>query len=177
MQLSGFVNGSLSILKFPAPSLVPMATPLTVIVVLAAAWPSIRSFVPLSSAREMLTVACAVEAAASRTSNPTNPTTVNRRKTCGDRSLVSIPPSIEAASVCSLTIKALPYFSVQPRQCVCRYAQPCRSDRLVIEIFHSELRQFWEKVQYQHKVSAPSPSSAITHQPSMRSGPVLLAAG
>src|SRR5215212_1805935 len=90
MQSSGLANGSLSILKFPAPSLVPMATPLTVIVVLAAAWPSIRSLVPLMSAREMLTVACAVETATIRTSNPTKPATVNRCKTCGDRSLLSI---------------------------------------------------------------------------------------
>jgi hypothetical protein len=52
MQSSGFGNGSRSILKAPVPSLVPMATPLTVIVLLAAAWPSIRGFVPLSSARD-----------------------------------------------------------------------------------------------------------------------------
>jgi hypothetical protein len=93
MQSAGFANGSLSILKFPAPSLVPMATPLTVIVLLAAAWPSIRSFVPLSSAREMLTVACAMEAAAIRMSSPTNPatvTTVNRRNDRRDLSLLNM---------------------------------------------------------------------------------------
>jgi hypothetical protein len=94
MQSSGFANGSLSILKAPLLSLVPMATPLTVIVVFAAAWPSIRSFVPLSSAREMLTVACAVETATIRTSNPTAATaTANLRKRRGDRSRLSIPLS------------------------------------------------------------------------------------
>ena len=94
MQSSGFANGSLSILKAPLLSLVPMATPLTVIVVFAAAWPSIRSFVPLSSAREMLTVACAVETATIRTSIPTAATAIaNLRKTRGDGSLISIPLS------------------------------------------------------------------------------------
>jgi hypothetical protein len=92
MQSSGLVKGSLSILKAPVPSLVPMATPLTVIVLLAAAWPSIRSFVPFSSAREMLTVACAVEVTMIRMSIPTNATTiVNLSKTSGERSRFSIP--------------------------------------------------------------------------------------
>ena len=114
IQSSGFAKGSRSILKAPLPSLVPMATPLTVIVLLAAAWPSIRSFVPLSSAREMLTMACAVETAAIRTSNATNPATVNMRKTRGARSLVSIPLPSEAALLCSLAIVSLPTFSVRP---------------------------------------------------------------
>ena len=92
MQSSGLAKGSLSILKAPVPSLVPMATPLTVIVLLAAAWPSIRSFVPLSSAREMLTVACAVEVTMIRMSIPTTANTiVNLSKTSGERSRFSIP--------------------------------------------------------------------------------------
>src|SRR5215216_2260582 len=92
MQSSGLAKGSLSILKAPVPSLVPMATPLTVIVLLAAAWPSIRSFVPFSSAREMLTVACAVEVTMIRMSIPTAADTIaNLSKTCGERSRFSIP--------------------------------------------------------------------------------------
>src|ERR687883_674001 len=65
VQSAGAVKPLLSILKRPEPSLVPMATPSTVIVRLALAWPSIRNCVPLSSAREMLTAACAAEAASS----------------------------------------------------------------------------------------------------------------
>jgi hypothetical protein len=92
MQSSGLAKGSLSILKAPVPSLVPMATPLTLIVLLAAAWPSIRSFVPLSSAREMLTVACAVEVTMIRMSIPTAANTIaNLSKTCDERSRLSIP--------------------------------------------------------------------------------------
>jgi len=92
MQSSGLAKGSLSILKAPVPSLVPMATALTVSVLLAAAWPSIRSFVPLRSAREMLTVACAVVVTIIRMSIPTAATTiVNLSKTCGERSRLSIP--------------------------------------------------------------------------------------
>src|SRR5215211_4377273 len=74
VQSAGAVKPLLSILKRPEPSLVPIATPSTVIVRLAVAWPSIRSCVPLSSAREMLTAACAAEATTSapiRTSAPT----------------------------------------------------------------------------------------------------------
>src|SRR5918911_3417517 len=75
VQSAGAVKPLLSILNLPAPSLVPMATPSTVMVRLGLAWPSIRSWVPLSSAREMLTAACAMEVttrAPIRTSNPTS---------------------------------------------------------------------------------------------------------
>src|SRR5215216_4558693 len=75
VQSAGAVKPLLSILKRPSPSLVPMATLSTVMVRLALAWPSIRSCVPLSSAREMLTAACAAEATTSapiRTSAPTS---------------------------------------------------------------------------------------------------------
>jgi len=58
-QSAGGENGSRSILKVPAPSLVPIATPFTVMVRFAAAVPSSRSLVPLSSAFEMRTVASA----------------------------------------------------------------------------------------------------------------------
>src|SRR5215203_1252007 len=74
VQSAGAVKPLLSILNLPAPSLVPMATPSTVIVRLGLACPSIRSCVPLSSAREMLTAASATEATTSapiRTSIPT----------------------------------------------------------------------------------------------------------
>jgi hypothetical protein len=57
VQSAGAVKLVVSILKRPAPSLVPIATPSTVIVRLGLAWPSIRSCVPLSSARVMLTAA------------------------------------------------------------------------------------------------------------------------
>ena len=121
IQSSGFANGSRSILKAPVLSLVPMAIPLTEIVLLAAAWPSIRSFVPLNSAREMLTVACAVETATIRMSNPTNPATVIRRKTCGDRSPLNILAP-EVALVCALAIMCLLVSSVGQarlaRQCI-----------------------------------------------------------
>jgi hypothetical protein len=46
-------------LKLPDPLLVPMATPSTVMVRLARACPSNRSFVPLTSARDTLTAALA----------------------------------------------------------------------------------------------------------------------
>jgi hypothetical protein len=95
VQSAGAVKPLLSILNLPPPSLVPMATPSTVIVLLARAWPSIRRFVPLSSAREMLTAACAVEVTTRtpiRTRTPTTANTLlNGRKACGERSLVSIP--------------------------------------------------------------------------------------
>ena len=65
VQSAGAVKPLLSILKRPEPSLVPMATPSTVMVRLALAWPSILSWLPLSSAREMLTAACATEATTS----------------------------------------------------------------------------------------------------------------
>jgi hypothetical protein len=57
VQSAGAVKLVVSILKRPAPSLVPIATPSTVIVRLGLAWPSMRSCVPLSSARVMLTAA------------------------------------------------------------------------------------------------------------------------
>jgi len=59
VQSAGAVKPLLSILKRPDASLVPMATPSTVMVRLALARPSIRNCVPLISAREMLTAACA----------------------------------------------------------------------------------------------------------------------
>jgi hypothetical protein len=62
VQSAGGVNGSRSTRKLPEPSLVPIATPSTVIVRLAIARPSMRSFDPLTSAREMLTVASAAGA-------------------------------------------------------------------------------------------------------------------
>lgn len=58
-QSDGGEKGSRSILKFPAPSLVPIATPFTVMVRLGAAVPSSRRRVPESSALEMRTVASA----------------------------------------------------------------------------------------------------------------------
>jgi hypothetical protein len=61
VQSAGAQNGCRSSLKLPAPSLVAIATPSTVIVRLAIARPSSLSLVPLSSARLMLTVAMAVE--------------------------------------------------------------------------------------------------------------------
>ena len=63
VQSAGAANGSRSILKAPAPSLVPMATPSTVIVRFGTAVPSTRSRVPLSSARETVTSPSAAEAA------------------------------------------------------------------------------------------------------------------
>lgn len=63
VQSAVLVNGSLSIPKLPDPSLVPIATPSTVIVRLAIPRPSLRSFDPLTSQREMLTVAGATGAA------------------------------------------------------------------------------------------------------------------
>ena len=65
VQSAGAAKPLLSILKRPEPSLVPMATPSTVMVRLALACPSILSWVPLSSAREMLTAACATDATTS----------------------------------------------------------------------------------------------------------------
>src|SRR5215203_4035566 len=50
---------NLATVELPDPSLVPMATPSTVMVRLGLAWPSILSCVPLISAREMLTAAWA----------------------------------------------------------------------------------------------------------------------
>src|SRR5829696_9703234 len=61
VQSAGAVKPLLSILNLPPPSLVPMATPSTVMMWLGLACPSMRSWVPLSSAREMLTAACATE--------------------------------------------------------------------------------------------------------------------
>src|SRR5215212_3956142 len=63
VQSAGLANGSRSILKLPAPSLVPRATPSTVIVRFGIAVPSSRSLDPLSSARETRTSASAAEAA------------------------------------------------------------------------------------------------------------------
>src|SRR5215203_912344 len=134
MQSSGLAKGSLSILKAPVPSLVAMATPLTVIVLLAAAWPSIRSFVPFSSAREMLTVACAVEVTMIRMSIPTAADTIaNLSKTCGERSRLSIPClpySLEFARVFSCQHKH-PRPSRKPpaNSCLIRSSYAVRIDR------------------------------------------------
>jgi hypothetical protein len=57
VQSAGAVKPVLSILNWPPPSLVPMATPSTVMVRLAAAVPSIRSLSPLISARDTETAA------------------------------------------------------------------------------------------------------------------------
>ena len=57
VQSAGAVKPDLSILNRPSPSLVPMATPSTVIVRLDAAVPSIRRRSPLISARETETAA------------------------------------------------------------------------------------------------------------------------
>ena len=62
VQSVGATKPLLSILNLPLPSLVLMATPSTVIVRFGLAWPSIRSWLPLSSAREMLTAASATDA-------------------------------------------------------------------------------------------------------------------
>src|SRR5215213_7550561 len=78
VQSAGAVKPLLSILNLPAPSLVPMATPSTVMVWLGLACPSMRSWVPLSSAREMLTAACATEATTSAQSRTSMPTTARR---------------------------------------------------------------------------------------------------
>jgi hypothetical protein len=73
VQSAGRVYELRSIRKLPPPSLVPMDTPSTVMVRLARARPSSRRFVPLTSARETLTVAFAagVQAAVSPTASPT----------------------------------------------------------------------------------------------------------
>jgi hypothetical protein len=79
VQSAGALKLLLSILKRPPPSLVPMATPSTVIVRLGEACPSIRSCVPLSSAREMLvTAACAAGATARAPIKRSIPTTARR---------------------------------------------------------------------------------------------------
>src|SRR5918992_330316 len=62
LQSAGLVNGSRSILKFPPASLVPIATPSTVIVRFAIDVPSMRSLEPLISARVTFTVASAAAA-------------------------------------------------------------------------------------------------------------------
>src|SRR5919109_1738327 len=66
VQSGGGVNGSRSIRKLPAPSLVPIATPSTVIARFASARPSIRRREPLSSERVMLTAASAAAATTTR---------------------------------------------------------------------------------------------------------------
>jgi hypothetical protein len=86
VQSAGAVKPLLSILKRPEPSLVPMATPSTVMVRLGLAWPSIRSCSPLSSAREMLTAACAAEATTSAPIRTSTPTTATRAE-APDRAL------------------------------------------------------------------------------------------
>jgi hypothetical protein len=55
VQSAGAVNPARSTRNRPAPSLVPMATPSTVMVRLAAAVPSMRRFPALTSARETVT--------------------------------------------------------------------------------------------------------------------------
>lgn len=85
VQSAGAVKLRCSIRNLPPPSLVPMVTPSTVIVRLGVALPSIRSVVPLSSAREMVTAAWAVEATRSapiRTNNPPTALLVGLRRGC-----------------------------------------------------------------------------------------------
>ena len=94
---SAVANGSRSILKPPAASLSPMATPSTVIARLAVAWPSIRSLVPLSSARDMLTVACAAGGARGapiRTSNPAMASRITFRSNMADPFLKLVADSL-----------------------------------------------------------------------------------
>jgi len=86
VQSAGAVKPLLSILNLPAPSLVPMPSPSTEIVRLGLACPSMRSCVPLSSAREMLTAACAAEATTSAPIRTSTPTTATRAE-APDRAL------------------------------------------------------------------------------------------
>jgi hypothetical protein len=76
LQSAGFAKELLSTRKFPAESLVPIATPFTAIVRFAMAVPSMRTLVPLSSARVIWTAARAEEAASklTSTSKPNNAT-------------------------------------------------------------------------------------------------------
>jgi hypothetical protein len=78
VQSAGAAKPLLSILKRPLPSLVPMATPSTVMVRLGLACPSILSWVPLSSAREMLTAASATDATISAPITTSMPTRARR---------------------------------------------------------------------------------------------------
>jgi hypothetical protein len=78
VQSVGATKPVLSILNLPLPSLVPMATPSTVIVRFGLAWPSIRSWVPLSSARDVLTAASATDATTSAPTTTSMPTTARR---------------------------------------------------------------------------------------------------
>ena len=64
VQSAGAVYPDRSILKLPEPSLVAICTPSTVIARFAVALPSIRSLVPLTSARDTLTAAWAAPARA-----------------------------------------------------------------------------------------------------------------
>jgi hypothetical protein len=97
VQSAGAVKPVLEILNLPDPSLVPMATPSTVIALFARAWPSTLSCVPPSSARETLTAACAIEAARSVPTTMSIPIAakalINGRKASGGRPPISIPQS------------------------------------------------------------------------------------
>jgi hypothetical protein len=80
MQSAGLANGSRSILKLPAASLVAIATPSTVIVRFGIAVPSILSLVPLTSAREMLTSASAADAASAAAITTSKPIEAKRHR-------------------------------------------------------------------------------------------------
>src|SRR5262245_31219820 len=75
VQSAGAAKGSRWILKFPAPSLVPIAAPSTVIVRFAIAVPSRRSCVPFSSARDTRTSAEAGDAATAAPTSSSRTTT------------------------------------------------------------------------------------------------------
>jgi hypothetical protein len=98
VQSAGLVNGSLSILKLPEPSLVVIATPSTVIVRLAIPRPSMRSFDPLTSAREMLTVASATGAATATSAITAVATSVCLRTTTREHQRMTATPCQKAAS-------------------------------------------------------------------------------
>jgi hypothetical protein len=78
LQSAGFAKSFFAILKFPAASLVPMATPLTVIVRFAIAVPWMRSLVPLRSARVKRTSATAVDTATIALTTASEPTSASR---------------------------------------------------------------------------------------------------
>jgi hypothetical protein len=84
VQSAGPTKPDLSILKEPELLLVVICTPSTVIAWLAAACPSIRNLLPLSSARDTPTAACAVPLkAADRPATATRmatPTTITRAR-------------------------------------------------------------------------------------------------
>jgi hypothetical protein len=78
-QSAGGANGSRSILKAPVASLVPIATPFTVMDRFDAAVPSSRSLVPDSSAREMRTAASAGSVARTVTTSASDSSVSGRK--------------------------------------------------------------------------------------------------